>query len=162
MTLYELTTEYQNLLELLEDGEAPEEAVSDTLEMVLADINDKAEGYGKVLKQMQADADALKAEKMRIAGKQSGIEKNIDRLRNAMLRAMQLTNQKSIKTPLFSFSTRTTSKIFLDVPEDQLPTEFQKVTVKADTKGIEKFMKDNAMLATTFAHFEPVDILTVR
>lgn len=162
MTLYDLTTEYQNLLELLEDGEAPEEAVSDTLEMVLADINDKAEGYGKVLKQMQADADALKAEKMRIASKQSAIEKNIDRLRTALLRAMQLTNQKSIKTPLFSFSTRTTSKVFLDVAEDQLPTEFQKVTVKADTKGIEKFMKDNAMLATTFAHFEPVDILTVR
>ena len=162
MTLYDLTKEYQDLLELLEDGEAPEEAVNDTLSMVLMDINDKAEGYGQVLKQMQADAEALKAEKLRIASRQSSLEKNIERLRGAMLHAMLITGQTKIKTPLFSFSTRTTQRIQLDVPEDKIPTQFQKVTVKADTKAIEQFMKDNAILCTEFAHFEPTQSLMVR
>lgn len=162
MTLYELTNEYQDLLDLLEDGEAPEEAVNDTLSMILGDIEDKAEDYCKVMKQLQTDADALKAEKQRIAAKQSAIEKNIERMRSALLHAMLLTGLNKIKKPLFTISTRTTQKVFLDVPEEELPKEFQKVTVKADMKGLEEFMKDNAMLATSFAHFEPADSLIVR
>ena len=162
MNLYPLTQKYQSLLDLLEDGEAPEEAINDTMSMIVEDIKDESEDCCMVLKQLQADKEALKAEKQRIAAKESAIQRNIERMRGAMLHAMLLTGLNKIKTPLFSLSTRTYQKLVLDVPEDKIPKEFQKVTVKADMKGLEEFMKDNAMLATSFAHFEPADSLIVR
>ena len=60
MTLYDLENDYLELLTMLEEDpeEADETAIHDTLSMILLDIDEKIEGYGKVLKQLQADAEA--------------------------------------------------------------------------------------------------------
>lgn len=163
MTLYELQDEYLNLLTMLEEDpdEADEQAIHDTIEMILMDIDEKAEGYGQVLKQMQADAEAIKAEKLRLARKQAGIEKNMDRLRGALLSAMLLTGKTKIKTKLFSFSTRETQKVVLDLPVNEIPPDFWKVKdPEADTKAIGEYLK--AGHEVDFAHFEPAHSLTVR
>ena len=164
MTLYEMENDYLDLIRMLEEDpeEADEAAIHDTISMILLDIDEKAEGYGKVLKQLQADAAMLKEEKMRIAKKQATIESNIERLRGALLHAMLLTGRNKIKTQLFSFSTSTRWKAFLDVPEDEIPEQFQKVTVKADTKGIEDWLKKGNAAECEWAHLEQVDSLTVR
>ena len=172
MTLYQLTDEFLNLLTMLEEDpeEAEEQAIHDTISMILLDIEEKAEGYGQVLKQLQADADALKAEKLRIAKKQATIEANIERLRKALLHAMLLTGRTKIKTPLFSFSTSTRWKPVLDVPADAIPEQFWKpVKVEADMKAVEKWLKEfnpeisgNNCTECEWAHLEQVDSLTVR
>lgn len=162
MTLYELQDEYLNLLTMLEEDpdEADEQAIHDTIEMILMDIDEKAEGYGQVLKQMQADAEAIKAEKLRLARKQAGIEKNMERLRGALLSAMLLTGKTKIKTKLFSFSTRETQKVVLDLPVTQIPPDFWKVKdPEADTKAIGEYLKTHEV---DFAHFEPAHSLTIR
>ena len=74
MTLYELTDQMYSLLQKMEEipPEDPEEretweaAIHDTLAMLVDDFAEKAEGYGQVMKQLQADAEAVKAEKMRL------------------------------------------------------------------------------------------------
>ena len=163
MTLYELTSEYQDLLAMLEDEDADEQAIRDTLELIALDIEDKEEGYGMVLKQLQADAEALKVEKMRLAKRQAAIERGIDSLRERLKYSMLITGKTKIKTKLFSFCTQTRWKAFLDVTEDRVPEEFRKVTIKADTVAIEKWLKDGSNAADCeWAHLEPVDILIVR
>ena len=160
MTLYELENQYRLLLDMAEEGELSEDAARDMAEYLLEDIGDKIEGYGLVLRQLQADAEALKTEKMRLALRQAQIEKNIDRIREAMKGAMLLTGQQKIKTKLFTFGTTTRLKTFVDVPEDKIPPQFQKVTIKADTKEIEEFLK--AGNEVPWAHLEQVQSLTVR
>lgn len=160
MTLYELENQYRLLLDMAEEGELSEDAARDMAEYLLEDIGDKIEGYGLVLRQLQADAEALKTEKMRLALRQAQIEKNIDRIREAMKGAMLLTGQQKIKTKLFTFGTTTRLKTFVDVPEDKIPPQFQKVTYKADTKEIEEFLKAGNVVP--WAHLEQVQSLTVR
>lgn len=172
MTMHELEDEYLALLTMLEEDpeEADEAAIHDTISMILLDIDEKAEGYGKVLKQLQADAAMLKEEKLRIAKKQATIESNIERLRGALLHAMLLTGRNKIKTPLFSFSTSTRWKPVLDVPADAIPEQFWKpVRPEADMKAIEKWLKEfnpeisgNNCTTCEWAHLEQVDSLTVR
>ena len=162
MTLYELTKEYQELLDLLEDEDTPDEAVEDTLSMIIEDIDDKAEGYCEVMKSLQAHAEILKKEKQRLAAKQSSLEKRVERMRGKLLYAMLLTGRKAIKTPLFSISARQTHSLIVDVPETELPDEFKKVTVTADKDAMKSFMRDNGIFCTSFAHWEPVDSLVVR
>lgn len=169
MNLYELENEYQTLLDMLESEDASEEAIKETMAMILLDIDDKAENYGKVLEQLKADAEALKQAKLRIAKKQAAIENGIDRLRSALLSVMLLTGRNKIKTPLYTFSATSRWKAVLDVADDQVPDEFKKVTVKADTAAIEKWLKSfnrdeggNNCTTCEWAHLEQVESLTVR
>lgn len=44
------------MFEMLLDPEIPEEAVFDTIEMIEADMDIKADGYAKIIKSMDGDA----------------------------------------------------------------------------------------------------------
>ena len=125
MTLYEMEQRYRSFLDMAEEGELSEEALQDMREYLLTDIAEKLEGYGCVLKQLQADAEAVKAEKLRLAGKQATLEKNIDRLREAMKTAMLLTDQRKVKTALFTFSTTTRVTPVVTVEARLLPEQFR-------------------------------------
>lgn len=103
MTLYELTAEYQQLLDLAEDPDIPEEALADSLEALGMDIEDKADGYAKVIAQLNADAAALKAEIDRLTARKRTIERNVDRMKESLKTAMILTGKTKFKTELFSF-----------------------------------------------------------
>ena len=43
MTLYEIATDYKNFIEAVENGEIPEEAITDTLESIQSLLEDKAD-----------------------------------------------------------------------------------------------------------------------
>lgn len=53
MTLYELTEDYMNLLELAEDPDIDEQAFMDTLDGIEGAIEIKAENYAKVMRQLE-------------------------------------------------------------------------------------------------------------
>ena len=62
-TLYELTGEYLALSDMLMDDEVDEQTVLDTLEGVKGEIEIKAEGYVKVLRSIESQAEAYEREK---------------------------------------------------------------------------------------------------
>lgn len=163
MTLYELTEDMRTLLDMLEEEttEDEQEAIENALQDVLENMAEKAESYGQVLKQIEADAAAVKAEKMRLAKKQASLENNAKRLREAMKFAMLVTGQKKLKTGLFTFGIQTREKAFLDLPVEEIGPDFWKYREpEADMAKIEKYLKEGHEV--DFAHLEPVDSLTVR
>lgn len=103
-TLYELTGDYLQLMDMIDDPDVDEQALADTMEAIEGDIRDKANGYGVVIKNMQADADALKIEAERLTKRRQTIENNIRRMKENMQRSMELTGQEKINTGLFSFA----------------------------------------------------------
>ncbi|MBQ1483869.1 MAG: siphovirus Gp157 family protein [Eubacterium sp.] len=169
MTLYELTDQMYALLLKLEEipPEDPEEretweaAIRDTMEMLADDFAEKAEGYGQVMKQLQADAEAVKAEKMRLARRQQALENNIERMREAIKRAMLITDQKRVKTDLFSFSVSPRLDLVIDADVEEIPDDLVRVKAEPDKAAIKAFLKENPD-GCTFAHFEPAYTLTVR
>lgn len=169
MTLYELTDQMYSLLQKLEEippedpeeREIWEEAIRDTLAMLVDDFAENAEGYGKVMKQLQADAEAVKSEKMRLARRQQALENNVERMREAVKRAMLITGQKKVKTDLFSFSVSPRLDLVIDADVDEIPDDLVKVKAEPDKTAIKAFLKENPD-GCTFAHFEPAYTLTVR
>lgn len=160
MKLYELTDERLKLLEMLEDEDVSEEAINETLELNFLDIKDKFDGYGKILRQMQADREMVKSEKMRLATREKAIDNGIDRLRNYMLNAMLLMGENKVKTELFTVSVTTRVKPVVTIEPKLLPEQFKKVEYKADNKEIEEYLK--AGNEVEWAHLEQVKGLTVR
>jgi len=81
MTLYELTGDYLSLLEMADDPETDPQAFADTLEGIDGALEDKAEGYAKVIKQLDSDVAGLKAEIERLQARKQAITNSQDRMK---------------------------------------------------------------------------------
>lgn len=99
--LYEITGELLTLQEMLED-DLEDEVLADTLEAVTGEYEIKLEAYCKVIKNLEADIDALKCEADRLNTKRKTLENNIDRLKKAMFDSMKVTNTAKVKGTLFT------------------------------------------------------------
>lgn len=150
MNLYELKEAYLNIQQLIEDGGDYEE--------VMATINDaledKADGYARVIKNMEGDIEAFKAEEKRLADKRRTLENAIDRLKQNLFSAMKETGKEKFKTDLFTFAIQKNGgalPVIVDVSTDNLPDDLVQITEKPDLKAIAKYIEETGDIS--YAHF---------
>ena len=144
-SLYELTLDAQMLMELLESGEIDEQTFADTLESL--DVDSKIENVCKVIRMLEADAEAYKKEKDRMAQRQKTVENGIQRLKNSLLDYLSATEQKSVKTGIFDVSMRTADKLNI-VDDKSIPCVYLiEQEPKIDVAGIKKAIKDGEIIA---------------
>lgn len=163
MTLYELTAEYGALLALAEDPDIDPQVLADTLEGLTGEIEDKADGYAKVIKQLEADGAALKGEIDRLTARKRAIENNIDRMKEALKQAMILTDKTKFKTELFSFGIqKNPPKVVIDddtnIPADWLIEQAPKI----NTAAIKEALQKGDEFAGQIAHLEQGESLRIR
>ena len=103
-TIYELTEEYLQLLELAEDPEIDPQAFADTIEGLSGEIEIKADGYAKVITELEKDKEGLSAEIDRLKAKSTVIANSIIRIKKSLEMAMIATGKTKFKTELFSFN----------------------------------------------------------
>lgn len=99
-TLYELTNNYFEVLELIEQGE---ENLYETLESINEAIEVKAENYGKLIKHLENTVIAIKTETERLEKKTKVYNNNIKALKNSLEQMMINIDLNKINTPLFNF-----------------------------------------------------------
>lgn len=104
ISLYEMNKEWQNVFEMLLDPEIPEEAVYDTIEMIEADMDTKADSYAKIIKSMEGDAASVDAEIKRLQERKGSILKRKEWLKGRLYDTMKATGRTKFKTALFSYS----------------------------------------------------------
>lgn len=104
MTLYELMGDFQTLYEMADDPDVDEQAWFDTIEGIEGEIEDKAEGYAKVIATLSGNADACKAEAKRLNDREKAYRNKADFLKQMLQVAMEETGKTRFKTALFSFN----------------------------------------------------------
>lgn len=154
-SLYELTAEYQLISEYMADPDTTEEELEQALEALDKNgqaFEEKADGYAKLMRGLNAQSEAIKAEVKRLQERKTRIDNNVKRLKLRLQEAMETTGKTKIKTDLFSFNVRSNGvrSIDLDVPVDELPEEFVEVTKKPKNKDILKYIKETGDVS--FAH----------
>lgn len=102
MNLYEVTGNVLQLQAMLESDEFDAEVLADTMEAVDGEYEYKIEQYCKVIKNLEADMDALKAEAKRLSDKRKVLENNVDRLKKAMFESMKATGKTKVKGAIFT------------------------------------------------------------
>ncbi|MET3616616.1 transcriptional regulator of heat shock response [Peptoniphilus olsenii] len=124
MKLYELTEIYNNLLDI--------DLNDDDLKSALSNIDDeieiKADNIAKVLKNMDADIVALKAEEDRLKNKRKSIVNRSKDLKEYLQKQMELIDKKKFKTTLFSFSIAKNRASIDIIDESKIPEDYFNVT----------------------------------
>ena len=142
MNIYELTQEYIQLLALAEDEDTDIQAIDDTLEAIQGEIEDKADGYAKVILQLNAESIGLKQEIDRLTKMQKVIDNNAKYLKDRLQQAMEVTGKTKFKTSLFSFNIQKNQAALVIDNAEKIPQEFlipQKP--KVDNAGIKEALK---------------------
>ena len=125
-TLYELTGNYLILAEMLDDPDADPITVMDTMDAIEGELDEKAENYGRIIRNLEAEAKALKEEADRLSRRKRTIDNNIDSLKKRLQMAMELTNRPKIDTPLFKFYIQKNApSVVVDMDDlENFPPEF--------------------------------------
>lgn len=160
-TLYELTDEYRNVLELLDSDEWDPESVEGLLAEIAGDIEDKVENYGKMIRMLEADVAAEKAEEKRIHDRRVSREAKIAYLKKISEYAMRACGRQKIKTPLFTFSIqKNPASVVIDdlasVPDEYIIPQEPKI----DKRRLLDDMKQGAEYP--WAHLEQGEGLRIR
>lgn len=153
-TMYELTADYMQVLELATDPEIDPQTIADTLEAINLEIEVKAENTAKVLRELEAMAAALKAEEQRLNERRKSIESNVERIKAGLYEAMKTTGKTKFKTALFSFSIQKNGgkiPVVVDVDTADLPDDLVIISEKPDVEAIREYLEKNG--ESKLAHF---------
>jgi len=115
------------------------------------EIQEKAINYGFVLKTFEGDVSLIIEEIKRLTAIKKAKENAIDRMKYAVLSAMQIYGIEKISSPTMNISIRRTESIevpLLELLDDRFVTE--KIVKSADKIGIKKAIKDGEMIEGAF------------
>lgn len=137
-TLYELTGQFLDIYNL----ELDEETKLDTLDSIdwQTDYEEKVENYIKVIKNIESDVEARKAEIKRLTELNKADEKKKEHLKETLSTSMVLTGHERVDTPLFKVSFRKSQAV--EVDELVLPESYKVATWKPDKKRLKEDLKN--------------------
>lgn len=148
MTLYDITEDYLRLLELAEDPEVDQEVIADTLEAIEGELEVKAENAARVIRQLEADADALKKEADRFTKRQKAAENSIKRLKSLLQYSMEATGKVKFETEHFKFRIQKNPpalKLADDIDFANIPAEYIKFAEpEIDKAAVKAALKQGA------------------
>lgn len=114
MKLYEIANDYLALMQAIENDEIPEEAIADTLEAIVAEIEDKADNIACLLKNIDADIVAIKAEEAKLAERRKVKEKSAERIKQYLSDVLQSAAIDKVETARNRITFRKSESVELD------------------------------------------------
>ena len=164
MTLYELTEQWKALLDMAEDEEVDTIALKDTFDAIEGSIEEKAEGYAIVSRELDAEIDKLKKEEERLRNRRKAIEGKKDMLYTNLFKAMKVIGKTKFKTEHFTFAIQKNGGIAPVIwikPEVEIPEDFKVITVNLDKKRMYDYIMETGDTQYAFLG-ERGERLTIR
>lgn len=158
--LYEIVGEFKELLEMASEENMDQKLISDTLEGVEFEFEEKADGYAKVVKMLEGDVEAIDKEINRLTEKKNTIKNNISGIKKNLENAMITTGKTKFKTLLFGYNIqKNPASVSID-DETLIPKDFWvEQEPKLDKKSLAAFLKENEV---SWAHLTQTESLRIR
>lgn len=139
-TLFDLTGEYLQALDVLTDPEIDEQVVSDTLEGLLGAIEVKSEGYIAVLNRLDMELTACRKHEQEWKARKQIRENAIKRLKKALTDTMVAIDKTEIAAGDVKIKLVNNGGLLpLIVDEDaEIPDRFKKIIYETDNSLIRK------------------------
>ena len=164
MRLYELAAEYQAVLDEVADAEGVlDEDLEARLDAIAGSLADKVDSCCAVVRTLEAEASALKAEEARLAERRRTRENEAARVVEYIRECLRSAGLQRVKGPRFSASlAKTPGKVVLDVEPAEVPSLFAKTetVVTVDKRAIGEALRAGEDLG--FAHREVGERVVIR
>lgn len=105
-SLFEISREYREAANLLEDLGLDETTVNDTLESISGDLTTKAQNIGFVIRNMEASAEQIKLAAKAMTDRAKAIENRAASVKQYLFDGMKLADVPKIDTPYFKLAIR--------------------------------------------------------
>ena len=151
-SLYSLTSNYETVLNMLYDEDVDEEMILDTLEGIEGEIEDKADGYAKIIKELEVRRDARKVEAKRLLDSAKILDNRVNSLKQNLYNTMKQTGKTKFTTDLFAFNIAKNGGKQPLVIDGEIPKEYTKTVIENDTEKIRQALENGEVLS--FAHLE--------
>jgi predicted nuclease with TOPRIM domain len=122
--LYELTQNYNNLLELVDNPDVPTEMLEESLNSIGDEIDTKAENIAKVIKSIESDIAGLKGEEKRLADRRKSLEGRIDNLKEYVEGSMRAAGKEKIRGKAFTLGIQRNAPSVDIIDEDVIPEQY--------------------------------------
>ena len=148
MNLYDLTNDYQDLLNYAQSVDFTDEEqlqmFQDTLDSLDGAIEDKAEGIAHVLKQLEYDEMVVNEEVKRYQKKKKALANNQKRLKEYLQNSMEYVGKDKIKTPKFSINIQNNPPKLIVDDENEIPKEYwEEQSPKLDKRSLLEDLKND-------------------
>lgn len=157
-SLFNLTADYEHVLQMLYSEDCDEQTVIDTLDSIEGAIEEKADGYAMIMRELEADASKLKEEETRLRNRRTVLENRKERLKTNLYESMKMLGKTKFKTTLFSFGIQKNGGkrgLILNCSVDKLPPELQKVTIEANNEALREYLKEHNTESCEYAQLAP-------
>lgn len=99
MKLFEIKDTYLAFQNAIDQGEIPVEAIADTLESIEGEFEEKADNIACIIKDMSAEAQAIKAEESNLYERRKAKERQVEGLREYLSKTMMEMGKSKVETP---------------------------------------------------------------
>lgn len=142
INLYELTLNYKNLEELLDNPEIPDYLLSDALKEINETFELKVENIAKVIRGQELDVIGLKEEIDRLTKIKRTKENRITYLKQYLKDNMQALDKLKVKGKLFTISVQNSAPSVEIKDLTLIPKEFIRIIEEPSKKEILAELKD--------------------
>ena len=129
MKLYELTQNYLNLLDLLENPEVPADIIQSAIEEVEGNFEDKAENIVKLIKSVEGDIKTYKEEELRLSTRRKTLENKVINLKVYLESSLKAIGKKEIKGKLFTLKIQKNAPSVVIDDLNTIPKEYLKESI---------------------------------
>lgn len=139
MKLYELVDAALDLQEQLEAGEMDEQAFTEAIDSI--GLDKKIESICGVLRNLEAEAEAFKAEKERLAARERTARNAVDRLKAYLVENVKTLGAKTVKVGTFALSLGKSKSVEV-LDATKIPAQYLiEQAPKVDKANISKALK---------------------
>ena len=143
MNLYELTREFESAMaNIVIDEETGEVSGFEAVDSLDAAFEDKAEAYAVTIKNLAAEAAAIKNERDNLKAREDSVKKYMERMKQHLADSMLAVGKDKISTAKAALSFRKSVQVNI-VNDVEVPDDLCKVVIdrKPDKTAIGKLLK---------------------
>lgn len=143
--LFELAAEYRAISDKLHDLDLDEQTISDTLEGLCGDIQEKSTNVAKYFRNMESDADRIEEAAKIMMARAKSVRKRSANLKDYLLSNMEKAGISKIESPWFVISIKQNPESVSVEDESIIPRDYFKeipVSYQLDKVLVKQAIKD--------------------
>lgn len=161
--LYEIKNEFNELLLMADEQGLSLDDIKDTIDGIEFEFEEKADSTAKMIRSLITDADAVKAEKDRLADREKALRNSADNLKKYLETMMLEVDKKKFRTKLFSFNIQKNAPIVKVEVDELLPKKYLiPQPDKVDKKQLLKDLKAGVIEANENMRLVQTESLRIR